>query len=70
MNYDDIVRSAALLRGDPNFEVFLQAVEDSKDEMLGELSNFETIGNHANLAYIAGQIALCKRLLDIGGHDR
>lgn len=70
MNYDDILRSAALLRGDPNFEVFLDAVRDSKEEMESEMSNFETIGNHANLAYIAGQIALCKRLLDIGSEHR
>ena len=57
------MRAAALLRGDPNFERFLSLVATAKDDMESELSNFETIGNHAVMAWVAGRIDLCKEIL-------
>jgi hypothetical protein len=66
MIYENVIRSAALLRGDPNFETFLDLVRDARDEMESEMENFENIGNHAVMAFLAGQISLCKKLLDIG----
>jgi len=66
MNYDNVIRAAALLKGDPRFEEFLGVVTDAKEQMESELESFDNVGNHAVMAFIVGQISLCKKILEVG----
>lgn len=54
------------MRGDPHFEAFLHAVETAKQEMEASMEDFENIGNHAVLAFIAGRVGMCREILQAG----
>ena len=53
---------AAMLRGNPHFEAYLGYLDEVQEDILSRLANPADIGNHANLAYIAGALEVVRAL--------